>query len=156
MTHPPASGPMVRILTLEWQKYGFDSNSRHNISHFHHPHDTGAVTRILYKLQAVWLLNLSIACMCAIVSIKNLKIPGGRVWQQSALTSEARSCIHTCRSGYNGDIREHMWCNGSALAGNARDVGSIHTLGTIFPIFISRKWQKSGFEYRSSQYPSLC
>ena len=30
-----------------------------------------------------------------------------------------------------------MWCNGSTLAQNARDVCSIPTLGTIFPIFIT-------------------
>ena len=37
---------------------------------------------------------------------------------------------------YNGDIRELMWCNGSTLAQNARDVGSIHILSTISLIFI--------------------
>ena len=30
-----------------------------------------------------------------------------------------------------------MWCNGSTLALDARDVGSIPTLGTISPIFIT-------------------
>ena len=29
-----------------------------------------------------------------------------------------------------------MWCKGSTLAWNARDVGSIPPLGTVFPIFI--------------------
>ena len=46
-----------------------DSHSRHNISHFHHTHNIGAMIRILYKLWAVWLLNL-FACMYGIVSIK--------------------------------------------------------------------------------------
>ena len=30
-----------------------------------------------------------------------------------------------------------MRCNGSTLARNAKDVGSILTLGTIFPIFVT-------------------
>ena len=32
---------MVKWLTnsLEFKRYGFDSHSRHNISHFHHTHD---------------------------------------------------------------------------------------------------------------------
>ena len=58
-----------------------------NITDFHHTHDTGAVTRILYELQAVWLLILpcvcilwkAIACMYVIVSIKRITIPGGRL-----------------------------------------------------------------------------
>ena len=37
--------------------------------------------------------------------------------------------------GYSDDIRKSTWCNGSTLAQNARDVGSISALGTIFPIF---------------------
>ena len=37
-----------------------------------------AVTMILYKLCAVWLLNLPCVCK-VIVSIKRLTIPGGRV-----------------------------------------------------------------------------
>ena len=36
-----------------------------------------------------------------------------------------------------GDIREPMWCNGTTLAQNARDVGSIPVLATIFSIFIT-------------------
>ena len=40
-------------------------------------------------------------------------------------------------AGYSGDIRESMWCNGSTLARNARDVGSSPTLGTVFPIFVT-------------------
>ena len=39
--------------------------------------------------------------------------------------------------GINGDIREPMWCNGSTLAQNARDMGSILALCTIFPIYIT-------------------
>ena len=39
--------------------------------------------------------------------------------------------------GYNGDIREPTWCNGSTLARNARAVASVPTLGTIFPIFVT-------------------
>ena len=34
--------------------------------------------------------------------------------------------------GYSGDIREPTWCNGSTLAHNARDVGSIPDLGILF------------------------
>ena len=30
-----------------------------------------------------------------------------------------------------------MWCNGSILARNARDVGSSPALGIIFPIFVT-------------------
>ena len=30
-----------------------------------------------------------------------------------------------------------MWCNGSTLAQNVRDVGSIPALGTIFPISVT-------------------
>ena len=41
----------------------------------------------------------------------------------------------TDRRGCSGDIREPMWCNGSTLAQNARDVGSIPALGTLFPIY---------------------
>ena len=37
----------------EGQRCGFDSHSRHNISHFHHTHNTGVVTGFLYKLHAV-------------------------------------------------------------------------------------------------------
>ena len=39
--------------------------------------------------------------------------------------------------GIGGDLREHMWCNGSTLVQNTRDVSSIPILGTIFPIFIT-------------------
>ena len=35
---------------------------------------------------------------------------------------------------YSGDIREPMWCYGSTLARNARDVGSIPALDTMFNI----------------------
>ena len=38
---------------------------------------------------------------------------------------------------YSGDIREPTWGNASTLAWNARDVGSIPALSTIFPIFIT-------------------
>ena len=43
------------------------------------------------------------------------------------------------RRGYSGDTRE-PWLGGvmvSTLVWNARDVGSIPTLGTIFPLFIA-------------------
>ena len=30
---------------------------------FHHTHDTGAMTRILYKLCTVWLVGKGIVCM---------------------------------------------------------------------------------------------
>ena len=30
-----------------------------------------------------------------------------------------------------------MWCNGSTLARNAKDVGSSPALGTVFPIFVT-------------------
>ena len=65
---------------------GFKSRSRYNISYPHHTHDNGAMAMILYKLCAVWLLNLpcvyicvckTIACMYVIVSIKNLQFQGG-------------------------------------------------------------------------------
>ena len=39
--------------------------------------------------------------------------------------------------GIVGDIREHVWCNGSTLSQNARDVGSIPALGAIFPFFVT-------------------
>ena len=39
--------------------------------------------------------------------------------------------------GYSGDIMEPIWCNCSTLAQNAIDVGSIPTLATLFPIFIT-------------------
>ena len=55
--------------------------------------------------------------MYVLVSIKSLTIPG--------------------RHGYGGDIREVTWCNHSTLALNARDMGSIPFVGTLFPIFIT-------------------
>ena len=39
--------------------------------------------------------------------------------------------------GYRSDVKEPMWCNGSTLAQNARDVGSSPALGTVFPIVIT-------------------
>ena len=44
---------------------------------------------------------------------------------------------HTSRRGHSGDIRELMWCNGSTLAQNARDVGSCPALDKVFPIFVT-------------------
>ena len=43
----------------------------------------------------------------------------------------------TGRHGYSVDSREPTWCNGSTLAQNIRDVGSIPALGTLFPVFIT-------------------
>ena len=39
--------------------------------------------------------------------------------------------------GISGDIRDATWCNGITLVQNARDVGSIPALSTIFPIFMT-------------------
>ena len=75
------------VCTLAWnaKDVGFDFRSRRDISNFHHPHDSGAVTRILYKLCVVWLLNLPCVCICnAIACMKrsilvSIRIPGGGV-----------------------------------------------------------------------------
>ena len=42
-----------------------------------------------------------------------------------------------------------MWCNGSTLAWNARDVGLSPALGTIFPIFVTPTTitERHGFTY---------
>ena len=48
-----------------------------------------------------------------------------------------QGAAQTGRCGHRGDIREPMRCNGSTLARNARDVGSIPSLVTIFPIFVT-------------------
>ena len=70
---------------LECQRCGFDSCSRHNISHFHHIHDTGFHDQDPVQA-AVWLLNIPCvyvsemtACMYVIVTIKRLTILRGRV-----------------------------------------------------------------------------
>ena len=48
-----------------------------------------------------------------------------------------KGATSTGRRGHCGDIKEPTYCNGSTLAWNARDVGSVPALGTIFPIFIT-------------------
>ena len=86
------------------------------------------------SIPKVWVLNLpSISVGCLYVSIKSIKrltIPGG-------------ICVvgYTDLSG-KGLHRQigivvTSESNGSILAQNGRDVGSIPTLGAIFPIFIS-------------------
>ena len=56
-------------------------------------------------------------------------------YKLQAMISEARSYLH--RQVGVGTSGKPMWWNGSTLAQNTRDVGSIPTLGTIFPIFIT-------------------
>ena len=51
----------VMVSTLAHNKRcGFNSHPRCTIYHFHHPlsHDTGSMTRILCKLNTIWLLNV--------------------------------------------------------------------------------------------------
>ena len=118
----------------------FDSCSRHNISHFQYSYGIGAVTRILRKLCAVYLLNLPCAYIVevfhVIISIKRLTIlarssmllcndlSGNELHRQagmgSMVTSQSTVGVMVCRK-----------------AGNAGDVDSSPALGTIFPIFIT-------------------
>ena len=57
-----------------------ESRSRHIISHFCDTHDTGSMTRILYKLCTVWLFNLPYVCICKDIAsmyvIVSIIIPG--------------------------------------------------------------------------------
>ena len=73
------------------------------------------------------------ACMYLIVELKtyNSKGTSGLHWPLRQWAAYKGRC------GYSGEIRELMWCNGSTLAQNARDVGSIPAPGPIFPIFIT-------------------
>ena len=48
-----------------------------------------------------------------------------------------QGAAQTGMRGSSGDIRVPTLCYGSTLAWNARDVGSIPGLGTLFPIFIT-------------------
>ena len=38
---------------------------------------------------------------------------------------------------YSSDISESMWCNGSILPRNSRDLGLSPALGTLYPIFVT-------------------
>ena len=68
---------MVRMLDRNGKKCQFESCSRSNISYIHHPDYTGAMTRILYKVCAVLMMNLPYLCthkrivyVCIFASIK--------------------------------------------------------------------------------------
>ena len=70
--------------TLAWNaRDGYNSCSRHNISHFHDIHDTGYHDHDPIQAMSFMVLEPSlclykvIACMYVIVSIKRLTIPGG-------------------------------------------------------------------------------
>ena len=94
--------------------------------------DTGSMTRTVYKLHTVSLLNL---CMYmyghfVVVSINRLIIPGGRV-QQSALTSQARSCTEmVVPTGNLGGVMVSSECRRCGF-------DSRSSLGTIFSISVT-------------------
>ena len=60
----------VQHTGLECKRCGFNSRSLCNISNFHHTDDTAAMTSVLYKLCAVWLLNLP--CVIYICEVNGL------------------------------------------------------------------------------------
>ena len=94
---------------LESKRSGFYFRFRHNISHFHHTHDTGFHDQDL--VQVVWFFNLPCLCMCVytyilcmitaciyvIVSIKRLTIPGGASAVVCTDLSGKKLCIYTYR-----------------------------------------------------------
>ena len=57
VTSGSLGGPMVSTLAENVKDMDSILFSR-CIYHFHHTNNTGAITRILYKLQTEWLLNL--------------------------------------------------------------------------------------------------
>ena len=84
----------------------------------------------------VFVICKTIAYMYVIVTIK--KTYNSRGMSVVACTDLWGKELHRqVGMGIGGDIREPMWCNGSTLARNARDVGLIPVLSTIFPIFIT-------------------
>ena len=58
VTSGSLSGAIIKILTQNARGVGLIPA----LSDFHHLLDIGAMTRILYKLHAVWLLNLPCVC----------------------------------------------------------------------------------------------
>ena len=86
---------MFSTLAQNARIVGFDSHSRHTISHFYHTHNTGAMPRILCKLRTVCLLNLP----C--------------VYERSGLHSFlTQVAAWSGRHGYSGDTRDPRWING--------------------------------------------
>ena len=69
----------------ECQRCGFDSYTRHNISHFHLTHDIGYHDHDLVQAMHCMVVELTlcmyickiIVCLHVIVSIKRLTIPDG-------------------------------------------------------------------------------
>ena len=101
-----------------------------------------AITMIL-PVQA-WLLKLpcaynickAIACMCNRKQVKTYFSRGMSIVVCSDLWGKELPA-YTSGCEYTGEVREPMWCNGSTLAQNARDMGSIPALGKVFPICIT-------------------
>ena len=137
---------------MECQRCGFDTHSMYKTSHFHHTHDTGCCGRP-DNLCAAWLLKraMYVRCIAIPACIKSLRIPW--VMRVVGCTDLSDKELHR-QVGMgivvtSGSLRGLMF---STLNRNARFVGSIPTLSTLFPIFIipSTFYQTQVLNYRSS------
>ena len=75
--------------------------------------------------------------LCVILLYGSLPQRSVQTTTSSLHRSLRQRATHTDGRGYSDDIREPMWCNGNALARNARDVGLSPAIGTVFPILIT-------------------
>ena len=116
---------------------GFESHSRHTISHYHHLVVVVAVTIFLYKLCTEWLVNLPCVCVCKSIACMYVNVSINRLTNVVVCIyfsgKDPHRQVVVGRVVAKGNLGDVMV---STLAQNARGVGSIPDLGAICPVFI--------------------
>ena len=105
------------------------------------PETAVVITKILYKLSAVWLLRLPCICVCMYghcLNVCNFKANNAKVMSVVVCTNLSGKKPH--RQVDMDKVVASRSLGGvmvSTLAWDARDLGSIPALGAMLPIFIT-------------------